>query len=579
MNILEIQDLSVFYNTEIKMNQAVNKVSLSIDEGETLGIIGESGSGKTSIALAIMGLIDKPSDVKGKILYRGTNLLDLNEKEKNSYRWSRISIVFQNTLDILNPVLTIEEQILECIKRHTSLKKEAAKCKVVELMDMVELDSGWKHHYPHQLSGGMRQKVLIAMALACDPELLIVDEPTTALDAISSKAIISLLKKLQKRKDFSMIIISHELSVISNLTSNILVMYSGNILESGNTDEVIKEPNHTYTRGLINSSLEIYPFHDLWGIPAEEFSLENIKTKIDGCPFYYRCNQRIDICKSEKPKLIEKSLTRQIACNRGGIVTVLEGKNLSKEYVMHNKPLNACIDCNIKVRSGEVVVLMGQTGSGKTTLANILCGLLDYNSGNVFFEGEKIISKSATSKFNGIQIVFQDPFSATDSYMTVEEVIREPLDILKYGNKEERKKCVKDVLKQVQLDFSDNFLDRKCHSLSGGQRQRVAIARSLIMKPKLLIADEISTMLDPSTKANILRLLKGLQNENGFSMLYITHDLSLARKIADKVYVMHKGKIIEENSALEFFRNPKQEYSKMLLDEGLPDISYDLSTL
>lgn len=579
MDILKITDLNIIYNTENKCNQAVSKVSLALKQQETLGIIGESGSGKTSIALAIMGLIDKPSEVTGEILYREKDLLCLKEKEINNYRWNKIAIVFQNTLDILNPVLTIEEQILESINRHTSLIRSEAESKIVDLLNMVELDPGWKHHYPHQLSGGMRQKVLIAMALACDPELLIVDEPTTALDAISSKVIINLLKKLQMKKNFSMIVISHELSVISKLTTNLIVMYSGSVLESGNTSELIQDPNHTYTRGLINSSLEIYPYHDLWGIPAEEYNLENSDIKVNGCPFYLRCNQHIDMCKNNKPELISKSNTRKIACNRGGIVTVLEGKNITKEFVMHNKPLTACSDCNIRVRSGEIVVLMGQTGSGKTTLANILCGVLDCNKGEVFFEENRLLKNSETSKFNGIQIIFQDPFSATDSYMSIEEVIREPLDIMKYKNKDIRKEEVKEVLKQVQLDISDEFLARKCHSLSGGQRQRVAIARSLIMKPKLLIADEISTMLDPSTKANILRLLKGLQNTNGFSMLYITHDLSLARKIADKVYVMNKGKIIEESSALEFFQNPKEDYSKMLIDEGLNSDYYSPVTI
>ncbi len=550
-NILEIENLNISYITDDKRINAVYDTSFSLKEGETLGIIGESGSGKTSIAMAIMGLIDPPSEVNGKIIFQGVDIQKLSEKDKNNYRWNKISIVFQNTLEVLNPVLTIEEQIIESIKKHTNLSFDVAHNKVNELLDMVELGSTWAHHYPHQLSGGMRQKVLIAMSLACDPDLLIVDEPTTSLDPLSAKTILDLLQKIQSERTFSMIIISHEIAVLTKLTNKLVVLYAGNVLEEGLTNDIIKEPSHTYTRGLINSSLEIYPYHDLWGIPAED----NYEEKDDqGCVFYYRCNQKLPQCKEIKPDLINISPDRKIACLRGGIITLLEGKNISKSFIMHNKALIACKNCNIKIRSGEIVVLMGQSGSGKTTLASSLAGILDYDTGSVYFEDVKILKNSATSRFNGLQMIFQDPFSATDSYMTVEEVVRQPLDILKLGDMLTRSENVIEALKLVQLDSSEQFLNRKCYSLSGGQRQRVAIARGLIMKPKLLIADEISTMLDPSTKANILRLLKGLQNSIGFSMLYITHDTSLARKIADKVYVMDKGDIIEEASALDFFK-------------------------
>ncbi len=566
-NILAVENLNISYKTDGKKTNAVCDTSFTLQEGETLGIIGESGSGKTSLALAIMGLIDSPSEVKGKILYQDTNIQELSEKERNKYRWNKISIVFQNTLEVLNPVLTIEEQIIESIKKHTDLSNDKVHDKVIELLEMVELNPRWSHHYPHQLSGGMRQKVLIAMSLACDPDLLIVDEPTTSLDPVSANAILELLVNIQNSRAFSMIIISHELSILAKLTTKLLVMYAGNVLESGITNEIIKEPCHTYTRGLINSSLEIYPYHDLWGIPAED---SNSEMNIQGCPFYFRCNQSILTCKDLKPNLIDLTNTRKIACIRGGIITLLEGKNISKNYIMHKKLLKACKNCNIKIRSGEIVVLMGHSGSGKTTLAGTLSGTLDFDEGEIYFEGTKIVKNSATAQLNGIQMVFQDPFSATDSYMTVEEVVKQPLNILKHGDKLSRNKEVKEALKLVQLDYSDEFLNRKCYSLSGGQRQRVAIARGLIMKPKVLIADEISTMLDPSTKANILRLLKGLQNSIGFSMLYITHDISLARKIADKVYIMQEGEIIEESSALEFFENPQKDYSKMLINEGIP---------
>lgn len=562
--LLKVENLSVAYNDGDRAIKAVRNVSFTLNKGDTLGIVGESGSGKTSIAMSLMGLLDSSAEISGKIIYEGVDLQQLKDKEKNKYRWKRIALVFQNTIEVLNPVLSINEQIIEIINKHTELEGIDAENKVIELLNMVGLDPTWNHHFPHQLSGGMRQRVLIAMALACDPEILIVDEPTTALDALSRNSIIKLLKKLQQEKKFVMIVISHELSVISKLTSKIQVMYYGDIVEAGSTEEILRRPAHTYTRGLINSSIEINSYQDLWGIPAKSSKIIE-----KGCPFYFRCNQHIDICKHKRPELEQISTNRKVACNRGGIVTLLEGKNISKKYIMHGKGMEACKNCSISIRSGEVVALIGQSGSGKTTLASILSGILDGDEGKVFFEGEEVRENSATAKMNGVQMVFQDPFSATDSFMNVEQVIREPLDILKLGTKEERKEQVKEALRQVQLDTLDEFLKRKCHALSGGQRQRVAIARSLIMKPKLLIADEVSSMLDPSTKANILRLLKGLQNSNGFAMLYITHDLSLARKIADEVYVMYNGEIIEKGSVVNVFNNPKKDYTKELIREGL----------
>lgn len=562
--LLKVENLSVVYNDGNRAVKAVRNVSFTLNKGDTLGIVGESGSGKTSIAMSLMGLLDSSAEMSGKIIYDGVDLQQLKDKERNKYRWKRMALVFQNTIEVLNPVLSINEQIIEVIKKHTELEGIDAENKVIELLDMVGLDPTWNHHFPHQLSGGMRQRVLIAMALACDPEILIVDEPTTALDALSRNSIIQLLKKLQQEKKFAMIVISHELSVISKLTSKIQVMYYGDIVETGSTEEILIRPAHTYTRGLINSSIEINSYQDLWGIPAK-----NNEIIEKGCPFYFRCNQHIDICKNKRPELEQISTNRNVACNRGGIVTLLEGENIGKKYIMHGKAMEACKNCSISIRSGEIVALIGQSGSGKTTLASILSGILDGDEGKVFFEGEEVRGNSATAKMNGIQMVFQDPFSATDSFMTVEQVIREPLDILKLGTKEERKEQVKEALRQVQLDTLDEFLKRKCHALSGGQRQRVAIARSLIMKPKLLIADEVSSMLDPSTKANILRLLKGLQNSNGFAMLYITHDLSLARKIADEVYVMYNGEIIEKGSVVNVFSNPEKDYTKELIREGL----------
>lgn len=556
-NIIEVKNLSITYNEK---ETAVRDVSFLLNRGENLGIVGESGSGKTSIAMAIMGLINKSAKVNGIICYKNIKLSSLDEKNLNKYRWKKISVVFQNSKDVLNPVLSINEQLSESIKEHTNLNKNDIKNKVNELLNMVGLDCLWKNSYPHELSGGMVQKVLIAMALSCDPEVLIVDEPTTALDSVSKNAIIDLLKKIQSDNNVTMIVISHDLSVISKLTSKLVVMYKGCIMEYGPTKDILKNPYHTYTRGLVSSCVDINPYQDLWGIAnkiSEKFQ--------DGCPFYFRCTQRIDICKGKKPSLKNIHGNRAVACNRGGIVTLLKGEDISKTYTVNKKIVNACNNCTITVRGGEVVALIGQSGSGKTTLSSILSGILKQDTGKVYFKEKEVIGNNATSVIGGIQMIFQDPISSTDGLSTVLQIIKEPLDILKIGTKENRKKQAIEALKWVELSEDEEFINKKCYTLSGGQRQRVAIARSLIMKPKLLIADEISSMLDPSTKANILRLLKGLQNSKGFSMIYITHDLSLARKIADRVYVMYKGEIIEKGSVMEVFNNPKLEYTKKLI--------------
>lgn len=561
--LLKVENLSVDYKINTGVVNAVRNVSFDIGKGDSLGIIGESGSGKTSLAMAIMGLIKKSGEVRGNIYYDGKDINRANKNELKAIRWNKVAIVFQNSLDVLNPLLTINEQIYEVITKHLGLSKDKAEKKVMELLEMAGLSWEIRDYYPHQLSGGMRQRVLIAMALACDPEVLIVDEPTTALDAVYKNEIIKLISKLHKEKKFALLVISHELETIEKLTSRVNVMYSGCMLEKGITSEVIKNPMHTYTRGLLNSSPVMNPYRDMWGIPGESGESNEL-----GCPFRKRCTQSIELCKTKVPELKYISLERQVACNRGGIVTLLSGKNINKTYKHKKRDVKACDNCSINIKSGEVVALIGESGSGKSTLANVLSGVIKSDEGEVVFEDTLVSGNNITSMKNGMQIVFQDPFSSINERFTIEEAVSEPLKILKEDTLVDIKDKVKKSLKEVQLPNDELFLNRKCFTLSGGQRQRVSLARSLVMNPKLLIADEITSMLDPSTKANIIRLLKGLQNKNGFSMLYITHDLPVARKIADRVYVMHNGKIVEHGVASRIFSNPEDDYTKKLVKNG-----------
>lgn len=562
-SLLRIKNLSVSYKIDTGKINAVNNVSFSLNKGDSLGIIGESGSGKTSLAMAIMGLIKEPGEVKGNVYYEGEDLNRLSKDKIKTIRWNKVAIVFQNSLDVLNPLLTINEQIYEVIIKHLNISKDKGEKKVKELLKKVGLPWNLKDYYPHQLSGGMRQRVLIAMALACEPEVLIVDEPTTSLDAIHKNEIVKLISELHKEKKFALLVISHELETIYKLTSRVNVMYAGHIVESGITREVIKNPMHTYTRGLLNASPVINPYRDMWGIPEKSGSSEEL-----GCSFRKRCTQSTSICKTKLPELQYVSLERQVACNRKGIVTILQGKNINKTYEHKKSKVQACNHCAIDIKSGEIAALIGESGSGKSTLAGILSGVIKADSGDVVFEGNPVVGNNFTSLENGIQIVFQDPFSSINERFSVEEAIGEPLKIINREPYEGRKAKVKEVLEKVQLPKDERFLTRKCYTLSGGQRQRVSLARSLVMNPKLLIADEITSMLDPSTKANIIRLLKELQNKNGFSMLYVTHDLPVARKIADRVYVMHKGKIVEKGLASEIFFNPVFNYTKKLVDKG-----------
>ena len=564
---LEIKHLSVAYRTSDYTTEAIRNINLSLSRGERLGLVGESGSGKTTTSLAIMGLLSKFAEINGQIIFDGVDLRSLDEKTLNLYRWKRIAIVFQNGTDVLNPLLTVYQQLAEPIEKHMGLKKEQIKARVMQLLADVGLDTAWADAYPHQLSGGMRQKVLVAMALSCDPELLIVDEPTTALDAVAKRDIIDLIDRMQRKNNLAMIVSSHELGTIQKLTDRTMVLYRGSVMELGSTDTVIFNSMHPYSRGLVNSSTQINEYRDLWGIPNEKEGAPR-----EGCPFCGRCTQSLPECGKRRPEPLPVSDDEPdhlVSCVRGGIITVLEGKSICKSYKAGKKVVEACKSVSISIKAGEIVSLIGESGSGKTTLANIIAGMTDKDKGSVSFMGEEMRDFSAARVFNGVQITFQDSFSSIDDNFEIYQAIEEPLRLLKLGKKEERREWVLQALRDVHLPTEDGFIRKRCFMLSGGQRQRVAIARSLVMQPKLLIADEISSMLDPSTQANILRLLKGLQNSKGFSMLYITHDISLARKISDVVYVMKDGEIVEKGSALDVFRYPQAPYTKLLIESSL----------
>lgn len=567
LQLLAVERLAVTYRGGQKEVPALKDVSLSLGKGETLGMIGESGSGKTTFALALLGLINSPHQVSGSVFFDGQDFLALPEEQKKKLRWRRLSLVFQNSQEVFNPVMKIGQQVGEPLQRHFGLTGEATVRQVVELFFQVGLDPLWTEAYPHQLSGGMRQRALIAMALSCRPELLIIDEPTTSLDAVSRKEILELLECLQRELGFSMLVISHDLSVISRLTDNLIVLYGGEVMESGVTREILEEPRHSYTRGLIHSSVEVFPYKDLWGIPGEPAGADHLTA----CAFVNRCTQGEKKCLEIKPPLSEPFPGRLVRCHLGGIRSVLTAQNLNKEFQLSGKRIPAVKDVSLHVHHGETVALVGASGAGKSTLAQILAGFLSPDEGEVIFRGDRITGSGASRREGGIQLVLQDPFAAISHRLTVGDAVAEPLNINKISFPEERQERVKEALSAVQLPTGEEFLGRFCYTLSGGQRQRLSMARALVMKPALLLADEITSMLDVSTQANLMRLLKGLQNSRGFAMLYITHDLHLARKVAERIIVLQHGRVVEEGAAFRIMEESCccHTHTREMLEAGL----------
>ncbi len=575
MTILKVDDLRCHYAIDGSTVKAVDGVSFSLEEGEIIGLIGESGSGKTTIAHSIMGLLPENARRSGTISYRGTDLTVLPEHEMDTLRWTDIAIVFQNSLEVLNPVMKVGVQVCEPMIRRRGMGGGEAEVRCAELFQMVGLDPVWMDAYPHQLSGGMRQRVLLAMALSCDPEVLILDEVTSALDAFTRKEIRDLLLDLQRTQQYSMVLISHDISFVSSMASRVMVLYAGRAVEVGPTRDVITAPRHPYTRGLANSTPDIFIYKDMWGIPGDASGGNSDA----GCLFRARCTQAIDACRHSSPGLMSCGNGWSVACHRGGIANLMTAKGITFRYSLPDgRALVAVDDVDLEVREGEVLALVGQTGSGKSTLAHILAGVLRPDAGEVWFMDSKVHGGKAGHRFGGIQIVFQDPFSSTSNRFTVLDAVQEPLDINGIGSRSERLDMVRDALDLVRLPATDLFLAKYCGELSGGQRQRVALARAMIMRPKLLIADEITSALDVSTAANVLRLLKGLQNRRGFAMIYISHNLTLTLKIADRIAVMNAGKIVEVGNAHEVMLTPKDDYTVKLVGSRIGLCCHDHHT-
>lgn len=551
--LLDVNNLSISFQSDGIDKEIIHHISYTLNKNEILGIVGESGSGKSVSTLAILGLLPKQISkiTSGSILFNEKDLTQLNTKDFQNIRGSEISMIFQEPMSSLNPSMKCGQQVEEILLQHTNLSKSEAKTETLSLFEKVKLPSPQRIYntYPHEISGGQKQRVMIAMAIACKPKILIADEPTTALDVTVQKEIIQLLKQLQSEEEMSIIFISHDLALVSEIANRVLVMYKGDIVEQGEVSKIFKTPEHIYTKALLSSkpSLSVR----LKRLPTIKDFMENI-TKSD------------IITKKERENSHSKLYAK---------TPLLEIINLEKEYISKSgwfgKPESfmAVNNISFKLYEGETLGLVGESGCGKSTLANAILQLDKATSGQILYRGidiNKLPSSEVRKLRKDIQIIFQDPYASLNPRIPVGKAIMEPMKVHHIGeSNEERKTMVLDLLQKVGLD--ESFFSRYPHEFSGGQRQRIGIARAIALQPKLIICDESVSALDISVQAQVLNLLNDLKDNFEFTYIFISHDLSVVKYMSDQLVVMNKGKIEEIADADKIYNNPIQEYTKKLI--------------
>lgn len=565
--ILKIENLSVDFPLEKGNLRAVDSVNFILNKGETLGIVGESGSGKSVSALSIMQLISHPGKISsGEIHFRNNgewiNLASLEETQLRKYRGNKIAMIFQEPMTSLNPVYSCGKQISEAIILHQKVNKKEAKQKTIKLFKevLIPLPELTYNRFPHQLSGGQKQRVMIAMALSCQPDILIADEPSTALDVTVQKSILNLLKSLQKKYKMSIIFITHDLGVIAEIADRVAVMHQGKIVEEGDIKTIFKNPKHPYTKGLI----------------ACRPVLNRIQSKLLTIDDFMNADSEESVSALIKNVVVEnKESIEQLKRKYGSGEPILKIQNLST-YFPIKKPffqrkqewIKAVDDVSFEVYPSETLGLVGESGCGKTTLGRSIIRLIEPSSGWIYYKN-KNISAYSKSQLRGLrrefQIIFQDPYSSLNPRKSVGNAILEPMQVYNlFDNEKVRKEKAIELLEKVQLE-ADHF-DRYPHELSGGQRQRVCIARALSLDPKFIICDESVSALDVSVQAHVLNLLSELKEEFLFTYIFISHDLSVVKHMSDRLAVMNNGKIIEIGDSEKIYNYPEQEYTKKLID-------------
>ncbi len=544
--MLSIADLKVAYGT----GEVLRGIDLEVPSGETLAVVGESGTGKTTLGLSLMGLVEKrarAASVHGRILLDETDITQLGDDRLREVRWTRISMVFQNTDDALNPAHSALAQVREPLVEHGICAGERADQRARRMLEATGLAEDRFNAYPHQLSIGEKQRLLIAMALVCDPEVVILDEPTSSLDAISKAAVNDMLRELCRDK--VCLVITHDLGAAAALADRVAVLCGGRIVEIAPTRRAFMDPRHPYSRGLIRCYPDMNRSKDLQGIQGKASFVER------GCPFFGRCTQAIELCGEETPQL-RRVDGRLLACHRGGIIPLLTVAGLSKS--LGGRRVLDKVD--LTVFEGETLALVGESGAGKTTLAKCLVGLLEPEEGDIRLEDVRVEQRDKTFH-RRVQMIFQNPREAISHRMNVLEAVREPLEVQKIGSAAERKQKVRAALRDAELPDDDGFLYRYPHHLSGGEIQRVVIARALVLEPEVLIADEPTSSLDASVQAKIIKLLNTLQERRGLSMLLITHDIALARKASDRIAVLRDGRILETGPTGRVLARPSHAYT------------------
>lgn len=551
--LLKITNLEISFKREKEFFPVIRTISYALNSNEILGIVGESGSGKSVSSLTIMGLL--PPNISkisnGEILFEGKNVADFSKKELQNLRGKEISMIFQEPMSSLNPSLKCGFQVAEILQQHTNLSKKEIKEEVLQLFSRVKLPNPEKIYesYPHQISGGQKQRVMIAMAIACKPKILIADEPTTALDVTVQNEIIQLLKDIQQETGMSIIFISHDLALVSEIANRVLVMYKGEIVEQGDAIDVFHNPKHIYTKALISSR------------PSLDVRLKRLPTIKD----YLENSVKSEIISSEERQKSHEKLYKQDP--------ILEVKNVEKEYFStaglfgRKTGFKAVNDVSFKIYEGETLGLVGESGCGKSTLGNTILQLDKATAGQIFYRGvdiTKLPLKDIRSLRKEIQIIFQDPYSSLNPRIPVGRAIMEPMKVHKlYKNDAERKAKTIEILERVGL--GEEYFNRYPHEFSGGQRQRIGIARTIALQPKLIVCDESVSALDISVQAQVLNLLNELKENFGFTYIFISHDLAVVKYMSDQVLVMNKGKIEELADADVLYENPQKEYTKKLI--------------
>lgn len=539
-SLLEVADLRVRFGADV---DALRGVSFSLDHGESLSIVGESGSGKSTLALCLLGLI-QPPEASGSVRLTGHELLGADPALLRSLRWSTAALSLQGAP--FNPVAKVGTQVAESLRDRSRLGARQALARAGELAEEVELDPALLDRYPHELSGGERRRASLAMAIALDPELLVLDEPTSGLDPATRQAVVRGIQALAARRRFSLIVISHDLPDAAMLTERTMVLYAGEAMEVGAARQVMAEPAHPYSWALVNAFPVMSTTKDLRPIRGRAPDPRGVP---QGCPFHPRCTQAEDICRDTHPPLAP-SRGRLVACHFGGLQELLTATGLTKTFISGTRSTHALRDVSFSLREGESVGIIGPSGSGKSTLARILTGHLAPDSGDVALRNVSLTTswRGGANKLlrRQIQLVMQDPADALSPRLTVQALVREPLDLGDEVEPAQRQRAVCAMLESVGLPASGSFLDARTHELSGGQLQRIALARALVLRPKLLVADEPSAMLDASEQARLLVVLRERQIEMGLGLVLVSHNMAVIRKVVDRVVVLDRGRVVEE---------------------------------